>query len=244
MKKIILSLTGITLFFWLTKVGGISLSTQYIAYVDIEKVFNEFYKTAQLGKELEEERRAQPEELRKLKDQIAALEELISPTTAQLTELALAKKELAEFPERIKQQEEQKTKQLMAEIYGQIKNVSEEQGYTVVLDKKSAIYGTEEIDITEEVLRRLNIGQPPQKVAQPSGEETPEKELLSPTTKESTPEELVSPTTGVEPILEGTTVQRERETETEKEELLEPTTAVQPVLEESTTGEIKLPKPQ
>lgn len=253
-----MALTVIGFLLWVEGVYAISLSTQYIAYVDIEKVFDQFYKTQQVEKELAASRKSQPKKMEELKNRIAALKEqlLTAPTTSLQAQLQTAETELEELPNLQKQKEETLTKELMGEIYEQIKDICSERGYTVVLDKRMAIYGTEEIDITGEVLRRLNADRPAEEIVQPAEEEIPE-EVLPPTTGETTlsegatetfvPEEkrLLPSTTEevLEELLSPTTAGEEVEFKGEpSEELKGPTTSAQPFLKEPTTGPLQLPE--
>ncbi len=64
--------------------------------------------------------------------------------------------------EEVRQMEEGKTMTLMARIYKTLEDISAKQGYAVVMDRDNILYGETAIDITDQLIQKLNaprIGQ-------------------------------------------------------------------------------------
>ena len=58
--------------------------------------------------------------------------------------------------EEVRQMEEGKTMTLMSRIYKTLEEISAKQGYSVVVDKDQVLYGDAAIDITDQLIQRLN----------------------------------------------------------------------------------------
>lgn len=56
----------------------------------------------------------------------------------------------------IRQMEEGKSMTVMARIYRTLEDISSRQGYSVVLDKSDILYGESAIDITDQLIQKLN----------------------------------------------------------------------------------------
>ena len=56
----------------------------------------------------------------------------------------------------VQQMEEGKTMTVMARIYKALEDISNKEGYAVIVDKENILYGDKTIDITENVIYRLN----------------------------------------------------------------------------------------
>lgn len=162
------------------------LSSERIAYVDIEKVFNECKSTKQAKKKMEgeiETKRKKVAELeRELRDlEVASREgEIIEPmpNTGLVGEeveistpivvgkplpeevISVKKKELNETVEKMKEEltrlEKEITYQILGKIYDVIREIARDEGYAIVLDKKNILYSEMENDLTEKVIKKLN----------------------------------------------------------------------------------------
>ena len=75
-------------------------------------------------------------------------------------ELATKESELEVFigaaEDEIRQMEEGKSMTLLARIYRTLEDISTRQGYSVVLEKSNVLYGESVIDITDQLIQRLN----------------------------------------------------------------------------------------
>ncbi len=194
MKKILFFFFLFYLFYFfpstLTGVRAVMLSSERIAYVDIERIFNEYKSTKQAKERIEREIKSRRNEITTLEKEIRELElaskerqrvepvaitglvgeEKIEISTApvvreQLPEEAirLKKKRLDELTEKTGQElarlEEEITRQILGKIYDVVKEIAQAEGYAVVLDKKNVLYSAMDNDLTEKVIKKLNLSE-------------------------------------------------------------------------------------
>ncbi|MCD5401114.1 OmpH family outer membrane protein, partial [candidate division NPL-UPA2 bacterium] len=55
----------------------------------------------------------------------------------------------------------EKQREVLAEVRQAVESFGKEKGYILILDSRQIIYGLEELDITEEIIKRLNKTQKP-----------------------------------------------------------------------------------
>ncbi len=136
-----------------------------IGYVDIGKVFDSYNKTKESEKALgekakakEAESKAMLDELRKLKDEQALLSEKAKAEKQAILEEKARK--LDEFNRKTQDELMKERNDMLAGILKDIEGVisvySKEQGYDIVLNSRTLLYGKPEYDVTEEILKRVN----------------------------------------------------------------------------------------
>ncbi|MBI4314243.1 MAG: OmpH family outer membrane protein [Candidatus Omnitrophica bacterium] len=136
-----------------------------IAYVDLGRAFDEYEKTRQLDKQLEQkstsrqaEREAKVNEIRKLKDELEIMSEKGREQQQGTIEAKI--KDLQEFDrkarEALKEERDGMVKSVLKEIEGVIKTYAQQNGYTLVLSDRAVLYAEKTSDVTEEVLKTLN----------------------------------------------------------------------------------------
>jgi len=171
-------------------VRAVMLSSERIAYVDIEKVFNECKGAKQARERIEGEIEARRKEIDRLEKEIRDLEvgskkkERVEPVpitelvgeekveistvpvvTKPLPEevIELKKESLNEMVEKMEEDltrlEKEITHQVLGKIYDVVREIAQAEGYAIVLDKKNILYSEMENDLTEKVIKRLNLGQ-------------------------------------------------------------------------------------
>ncbi|MFH1996300.1 MAG: OmpH family outer membrane protein [Candidatus Omnitrophota bacterium] len=140
--------------------GGIK-----IGFVDLAKVFDQYGKTVDFDKSLEkkgkakeEERRQMVEEIRKLQDETALLSEEARSAKQPIIDEKI--RSLREFNretqgELVKERNDKIT-EILADIQKIVEGYAKESDYDVVLNSRMLLYGNEQYDITDEVLKRLN----------------------------------------------------------------------------------------
>lgn len=193
MKRISLFFFVFSLFYFfpftLPDVRAVMLSSERIAYVDIDRVFDEYKSTKQAKEKIEREIEMKRDEIAKLEKEIRDLEVAIRekgrvepvPTTG-LTEkeveistgpvipkplpeevIRLNKEKLNKMVKEMKEEltnlEKETTHQVLGKIYDVIREIAQAEGYAIVLDKKNILYSEIENDLTEKVIQRLNLGQ-------------------------------------------------------------------------------------
>lgn len=145
----------------------VALAKEYkIAYVDLVKVINEYKKTKDHEKTLEDQGKKKEAERKKLLDEVRKLKD----EQALLSDKAKAEKQ-AVIDEKVKnlqafdrntQEEFMKEMNIMRQGIKQdidkiVADYAKEGGYDLVLNAfPSVLYGTPQLDATEEVLKRLN----------------------------------------------------------------------------------------
>ena len=169
MRKIIIILFLLSTFSFriLPKARAVMLSAERIAYVDIEKVFNEYKGTKEAKRRLAQDIRKKRKEIAdkaikkrasQLKDVIVSTSSTVSPEDSDLLGLqdTDSDKFLRSIQEELTKKEKNLTEQIYGMIYDVVKEVAIAEGYTIVLDKNNILYSSRDADITEKVLRKLN----------------------------------------------------------------------------------------
>jgi len=136
-----------------------------IGYVDLVKVFDQYKKTkdseaalTNKGKAKEAERKVMVDEIRKLKDEQALLSE--KAKAEKQTVIDNKVKVLQDYDRKVQDELLKERNDLLGNIMKDIEGVvsaySKEAGYDLVLNSRTLLYGADQYDITEEVLKRLN----------------------------------------------------------------------------------------
>lgn len=136
-----------------------------MAYVDLGRVFDEYKKTKDSEKLLEEKGKAKDAERKKLVDELKNLKD----EQALLSEKGKAEKQTAidnkirmlqEFDMKARnelmKERNDKLGLIMKDIESVVSEYAKEAGYDLVLNSRTLLYGKEEYDMTTEVLKRLN----------------------------------------------------------------------------------------
>lgn len=136
-----------------------------IGYVDLSKLFDEYNKTKEYDKVLE----AKNEDFKKQRD---AKIEKVKELQGKLSVLAADKKkdvedeiekmrnDLVEFDRQQKtdltKDRNEKIREILLEIEKIVSDYAEKEGYTVILNDRVLIYGAQNMDVTEAILKKLN----------------------------------------------------------------------------------------
>jgi len=191
MKKILfffLLFSIFPLFSFAPGASAVMLSSERIAYVDIERVFAEYRVTKQAKMKMEKEIETRKSQIVKLEKEIRDWEasgketEKVEPvTTTGLTGeegvaistvpaitgpapeevIRLKKEKLNQTKEELQKEltklEKEMTHQILGRIYDIIREIARAEGYAIILDKKNILYSEMENDLTEKVIKRLNL---------------------------------------------------------------------------------------
>lgn len=136
-----------------------------IGYVDLAKVSDEYAKTKDYEKNFESqvkgkdaERQKFVDEIRKLKDEQALLSD--KAKAEKQTTIDDKIKNLQEFDRRVRddliKQRNQMLGEIQKDIDGVISAYAKEAGYDIVLIKQTVLFGGSDLDVTAEVIKRLN----------------------------------------------------------------------------------------
>ncbi|MCX5667603.1 MAG: OmpH family outer membrane protein [Candidatus Omnitrophica bacterium] len=137
-----------------------------IGYVDLAKVSDEYAKTKDFEKTFEAqvkgkdaERQKFVDEVRKLKDEQALLSDKAKAEKQTIIDGKIGN--LQEFDRRVRDELIKQRNQMLGEIQKDIDTVisaySKEVGYDIVLIKQTVLFAGPELDLTAEVVKRLNI---------------------------------------------------------------------------------------
>ena len=137
-----------------------------IGYVDLAKVSDEYAKTKDFEKTFEvqvkskdAERQKFVDEVRKLKDEQALLSDKAKAEKQAVIDGKITS--LQDFDRRVRDELIKQRNQMLGEIQKDIDTVisaySKEAGYDIVLIKQTVLFAGSELDLTAEVVKRLNV---------------------------------------------------------------------------------------
>lgn len=164
MKKLVVA--AVAVIFGIGLFAGAANAKEYkIAFVDLAKVFDEYKKTKDAEKSLEEkgkikegERTKMIDELKKLKDEQALLSEKAKGEKQTVIDDKI--RVLQEFDRKTRDELVKERNDMLGGILKDIERVVSEfakaNGYDLVLNSRMLLYGAEQYDLTKEVLGRLN----------------------------------------------------------------------------------------
>lgn len=142
-----------------------------IAYVDLQKVLDESNEGKRVKGIINKEIEEKSKEAEKLRAELQNLQEDYKKSVHLLKDEARREKEnliqdkekdlrrfISDFREDIKKKEQSYSNEIIKEIVGVVKQLGEEQGYLLILEKNfsSIIYGASNIDLTNVILQKYN----------------------------------------------------------------------------------------
>ena len=165
MKKIfVVSLISL-LFTCFTVNVSSALAESKIGFVDLSKAFDAYQKTKDFDKSLEQkgttkqnQREKLVKEIRKMRDEL----ELLNETTRKTKEgdIESKMKTLQKFDQEAKtelvKERDDMVKDILGEMNDVIKEYGKKNGYSMVLNDRVLLYGKEELNITDDIIKILN----------------------------------------------------------------------------------------
>ncbi len=167
MKKLV-GLFVAALFFlglFIGTAGDVYAKEYKIGYVDLAKVFDDYKKTKDSEKTLNEQGKAKEAEMKKMIDELKKLRDeqaLLSDKAKAEKQAAIDRKRMAlqEFERSTRDQLVKERNDILAGIMKDIEKVvadySKEKGYDIVMNSRMLLYSSQQDDLTAEVLSRLN----------------------------------------------------------------------------------------
>ena len=164
MKKIVV--LAVAVLFIAGLFCGNALAKEYkIGYVDLAKVSDEYGKTKDYEKNFEiqvkakdAERQKFVDEVRKLKDEQALLSDKAKAEKENIIQDKI--KNLQEFDRKTRDDLIKQRNTMLGDIQKDIDSVisvyAKEAGYDIVMIKQTVLYGSNDLDVTAEVIKRLN----------------------------------------------------------------------------------------
>jgi len=139
---------------------------QKVAYVDLDRVFEEYNKTKEEYKALDDklkqkegERKKMVDEVRRLKDEF----ELLSDKGKEEKQSNIDEKinALSEFDRKAKDDFKKERMNAIRDISNEIDKVIQDygkaQGYDYILSSRALVFGKDEYDITDSIIKILNV---------------------------------------------------------------------------------------
>ncbi|NOZ63394.1 MAG: OmpH family outer membrane protein [Caldiserica bacterium] len=140
-----------------------------IACADLFKVFQSYSETKKADAYLKEKANSFQEEISKIRSDISSIEKVLGSGTLSKEAKAQKSKELAEkkqaLEEKIKasnlimmQERKEKVDKILQDLEAKVAEFAKKKGYQIILDKKSALYIDEGLDVTEQIVKYVNEG--------------------------------------------------------------------------------------
>ena len=149
-----------------TRMLSVALAAETkFAFIDVEKIFDEYDKTKKFDKDLQEEgkgkqqkRDAVVSEIGKLKDEQALLSD--DKKKEKQTSIESKLKELDAFDDAARKELGEKRNNIMKEILGDIdkllRQYGERKGFDFIFNERALLYKNSKYDQTNDVLKELN----------------------------------------------------------------------------------------
>jgi len=140
-----------------------------IGFVDLSRLFDEYYKTKDYDKVLEEQHKSfeadRNTKIEKIQESQGKLALLNEDKKVELEEeIEKMKADLLEYDREKKttltKERNEKIREILLEIENVVSTYAEKESYSIILNDRVLIYGNPSIDVTEEILKNLNSNQP------------------------------------------------------------------------------------
>jgi outer membrane protein len=144
---------------------GISYAADKFGYVDLTRVFGEFYKTKDYDKALGEKQSVYEAERQKMVDEVKSFQDkmkLLSDKEKESKQADLQNKikNLQEYDRQkqtdLRKEQDEKMKELLKDINDAVKVYAEKEGYTMVFNDRVLVYQDKTLDITDQIVTIVN----------------------------------------------------------------------------------------
>jgi outer membrane protein len=163
MKKfLVLAVAAGVLFF-----AGAARAAEKFGYVDLSRTFNEYNKTKDFDKVLNEKETAFTAERDKKVAEVKALQDKVNLLSdkekeAKKPDIEAKIKALQEYDRQkqtdLRKEQDDRMKEVLKDIEEAVKKYSEKEGYTMVFNDRVLIYQAKDMDITDKIIDILNKG--------------------------------------------------------------------------------------
>ena len=165
MKKLFYVVLAIAFLATASNLALAANSAEKIGYVDVARIFDEYKKTQDLDKILEDkssrkqvERDRMVKDIRKLKDESELMSE--SAREKKQDEIEAKIKKLQDFDrdarDELQRERDKMAKEILKEIDETIQGLGSKEGYTVILNERMLLYYDQANSLTDRVLNSLN----------------------------------------------------------------------------------------
>jgi len=163
MRKAAVVLLGII--FSLALFTGIAQAADKFGYIDLSRTFSEYNKTKGYDKTLSDKEKLYSEERDKKVADLKAFQDKLSLLNDKEREtkkdsLAAKVKAFQDYDRQkqadLRKDQEEKMKEILADIQEAVKKYSEKEGYAFVFNDRVLVYQTKSMDITSQIIEILN----------------------------------------------------------------------------------------
>ena len=136
-----------------------------IGYVDLAYVFDNYSKTKEQDKVLEEKSKQKREERQRLVNQIRKMKDeidILSDKAKEKKQTQIDEKitELQEYDQQTKislgQERDKTVREILEEINTVVEKDAGDESYTMILNSRVLVFGKKQYDLTDEILKTLN----------------------------------------------------------------------------------------
>ena len=164
-----LRMTILTIFVLFVTAGAYAADATKIGYVDLSRLFDEYYKTKDYDvvlegkhKDFEKDRNAKIDAIKEAEgklnllaaDKKASAEQSVEKMKADLLDYDRQKKA------DLTKERNEKIREILLEIEKIVGDYANAQGFNMVLNDRVLIFGAKTLDVTEPILKKLNENQP------------------------------------------------------------------------------------
>lgn len=145
---------------------GATITEVKIAYVNLEKVFNEYNLTKEVREQLVEKIKQNQEEISILEKEIQELEiklpqiledeEFLKQANLIIQKKTTFQELIEERDNTLKKLEETERMKIMNDIYEELEKIADSNNLTIILDKENVLWTKDALDLTEILIERLN----------------------------------------------------------------------------------------
>jgi len=164
MKKLI-SLLAVLAFVFVLSSVSFAQTAQKIAYVNLSRVFDEYNKTGDFDKVLEEksvkyqkERNSKLEKIQEADRKLTLLKE--AERQKLQDQIEKDKNDLLAFDRQnqtdLRKERDEKIREILLEIEGVVKTYAEKEKYDLILNDRVLIYGNKTLELTDTIIKILN----------------------------------------------------------------------------------------
>jgi outer membrane protein len=165
MRQLLVVILGVMFLFGSTSNISAKEEGKKIGYVDLSRVFDQYQKTIDYDKELEKkgdkkqsEREKKVSEIKRLKEELELLSE--KGKKEKQDEIDRKIKELQDFDlatrTDLKRERARVVREILKEIDKVVQEYGKNKGYFLILNDRVLLYGDEQFDLTDEIIKILN----------------------------------------------------------------------------------------
>lgn len=162
-------IASFVLFMFMGLTGAHAEKNMKMATADLSRLFDEYYKTQDYNKVLEEkqkglekERNAKIEKIQEAQSSLSLLKE--DKKADKEKEIEKLKQDFSEYDRTIRadvtKERNDKIRDILLEIEKVVSDFAKKENYTLILNDRVLIYGDKSLDVTEPLIKILNDSKP------------------------------------------------------------------------------------